>query len=666
MENYQKHIIKPSKPGMKLILVLLAVTYLHEAKVLKDVNLYPDPAPFSFGVSSGDPTTDSVLLWTKLDPFFLTEAQISADVFQIDYRIFQLNSSKVPTSFSSNSSVFSGFAETSSTSDYCLTVEVNNLIPGTYYAYFFEFNNASSSPGRTKTLPSTSNEFSVGVISCTSLYSGYFHAYNHLSKSNVDLVLHLGDYIYPDADGEECYRFPPGMCNDRLFGGCSYPTEVENEYINNFGTRFTCEINELEKYRWTHDMYHLDPDLREARRLLPFVTVYDNHDLSYTEKDGENVGLSAFVEHVPVRMSNGTVNKILKIGDLVEIILLDTNLFVEDESLLGFEQENWVYRTLNETQAQWKIIASTKELMPFAINRVGIVISRIFFRGTLSVFFILLVLTALEAKFGYEERKSISLKACRKLIDLKPGNSLTNSIDKKKEDISPEEKNNKKLDGTVSEKVGEMYGQKFLRVLNTFTFCFLLFALVIWLIAGIVLDRLLNVREIVNFDGNPSHNWNGQHASLMRLFSALKETNQGDNNIFITGDSHFTVLSNVFPFETEKYSTLFDERTEDKLGVEFLPSSGTRGNIDEKVDEIIGFGVDTFINKFISRVIRDVVIESNPQFHEHESNSHGYGRIDINLEKAAFTVNYFPILKRNPDRVKTLEAEMIHNENCYN
>ncbi|NED93537.1 alkaline phosphatase, partial [Streptomyces sp. SID11233] len=56
--------------------------------------------------------------------------------------------------------------------------------------------------GRTRTAPATNAklaEMKLAAVSCQAYHDGYFTAYRHLANEDVDLVFHLGDYLYEYA-----------------------------------------------------------------------------------------------------------------------------------------------------------------------------------------------------------------------------------------------------------------------------------------------------------------------------------------------------------------------------------------------------------------------------------------------------------------------------------
>ncbi|NJM14280.1 MAG: hypothetical protein HC896_01845 [Bacteroidales bacterium] len=95
--------------------------------------------PFYYGVASGDPLTDRVIIWTKVEPRANNEEttvqwQVSAD-----------------SSFTTIQSAGSALAVPGS--NYTVKVDVDGLYPNTYYYYRFKDKQSYSTVGRTKTLP---------------------------------------------------------------------------------------------------------------------------------------------------------------------------------------------------------------------------------------------------------------------------------------------------------------------------------------------------------------------------------------------------------------------------------------------------------------------------------------------------------------------------------
>ncbi|MCA9768800.1 MAG: alkaline phosphatase D family protein, partial [Gemmatimonadetes bacterium] len=79
------------------------------------------------------------------------------------------------------------------------------LDPDRWYWYRFMAGDATSAVGRTRTAPAPGAAAALrfGVASCQHYESGWFTAYRHMAAESLDLVTHLGDYIYEysGADG---------------------------------------------------------------------------------------------------------------------------------------------------------------------------------------------------------------------------------------------------------------------------------------------------------------------------------------------------------------------------------------------------------------------------------------------------------------------------------
>ncbi len=127
-------------------------------------------APFYHGVASGDPLSDRVIIWTRVTP--TTPGSVSV-------------SWQMATDTSFAHIVNSGTVTTDSNSDYTVKVDVTGLLPNKWYYYHFKTGSTYSICGRTKTLP-TGNVDSIrlAVFSCSDFQTGYFNAYNDISKRN--------------------------------------------------------------------------------------------------------------------------------------------------------------------------------------------------------------------------------------------------------------------------------------------------------------------------------------------------------------------------------------------------------------------------------------------------------------------------------------------------
>lgn len=298
-------------------------------------NIYADQAhaPFLYGVASGDPLTDRLIIWTKIEP----DSGVAS--ISVNWEI------ATDTTFSNL--INSGSFTTDTSRDWTVKVDVDQLSPYTTYYYRFKSpSNSYSAVGRGKTAPTGNNVKHVrgAVASCSSVYSGFFNAYRRIAeRSDLDFVIHLGDYIYDFVDEDEEVRVPT-----------PYPTEPTN----------------LQEWRDRHAYYLLDPDLRAARQAHSWMLIWDNHDI---DRNGSSYfgSVQAFWEYLPIRKPNflngQQIYRTLGYGDLMDIIFIDILVWRDIDqmpgggsSVLGTQQFNWLKNELATSTAKWKVIGNQK------------------------------------------------------------------------------------------------------------------------------------------------------------------------------------------------------------------------------------------------------------------------------------------------------------------
>ncbi|HWK35465.1 alkaline phosphatase D family protein [Sphingomonas sp.] len=265
---------------------------------------------FTHGVASGDPKQDRVTLWTRCFPADGTTARVRVEVAQ-------------DPGFRRRVAADWGVA--SPDNDYCVKIVATGLQPGSRYHYRFIGPDGATSPvGRTRTLPARgSDPFRVAVLSCANMDFGYFNAYRHLAgRSDIDLVLHLGDYIYEWGNGT--HSLAAQALKDRI-------SRPSNETVT------------LDDYRTRYAWYRADPDLAEMHRMLPIVSIVDDHEVANNSwRDGAGnhqpnegsyqvrkaAAMKAYHEWLPMP---DTPYDRYDIGDLAAIFRLDTRLLARDE-----------------------------------------------------------------------------------------------------------------------------------------------------------------------------------------------------------------------------------------------------------------------------------------------------------------------------------------------
>ena len=309
------------------------------------INLYPDSthAPFIFGVTSGDPTDTSVIIWTAI-PIDSTGAQ-----YQIGWQ--------VATDSTFGTVVASGSVTTDNSIAYTAKIDVQGLQAFTNYCYRFSIGGSYSVTGFTQTAPDsahTPDSLSFALVSCSSLYSGYFNAYRKIAfNPGINAIVHVGDWIYDyvATDTFEHVRIPQ-----------PYPVEPRS----------------LAEWRDRYRLYLLDPDLREARRLKPWVQMWDNHDISRDADSLIPICSRAYWEFGPCRRQSADSIQIWRkvaYGPLADIIVVDDWVFQGDDTfpdgslrMLPVEQYEWLMQQMDSSTAVWKFIAVSKMFAQWNLN----------------------------------------------------------------------------------------------------------------------------------------------------------------------------------------------------------------------------------------------------------------------------------------------------------
>jgi alkaline phosphatase D len=305
-------------------------------------------SPFLHGVASGDPTSDGIVLWTRV-----TGDAGAPLAFEVSYELAEAADFQRVVS--------RGSVATDAELDFTAKVDAAGLKSGSTYYYRFHALGHTSPIGRTRTLPKRNVERArFAVASCSNYPYGYFNAYGAIARrADLDAVIHLGDYLYEYANG----TYGDGTSTGRI-------PQPDKETVT------------LADYRARHATYKTDPDLKEAHRQHPFIAVWDDHESANDAWQGgaENhqpadegewearkaAALRAYFEWMPIRgLSEDTTGRIyrsFRFGRLLDLIMLDTRLIGRDRQiedpcdatglgdpdrqLLGEQQEDWLRREL--------------------------------------------------------------------------------------------------------------------------------------------------------------------------------------------------------------------------------------------------------------------------------------------------------------------------------
>jgi alkaline phosphatase D len=203
---------------------------------------------FNYGVASGDPLADRVILWThaKYDGL--------ADAVSLNYQ--------VATDASFSNVVSSGTVTATSSTGFTAKVDAAGLTAGKNYYYRFVSGKWVSPVGITRTLPATDvSSVKFAVFSCTLYSAGFFNAYDAANKSGAQYAVHLGDYIY--EYGSDPAKF--GNSDAVALGRVTAPSN---------------DIVSLEDYRTRYALYRTDPNLKALHASMPWITVWDDHEFA--------------------------------------------------------------------------------------------------------------------------------------------------------------------------------------------------------------------------------------------------------------------------------------------------------------------------------------------------------------------------------------------------
>ncbi|MDO6760358.1 alkaline phosphatase D family protein [Tamlana sp. 2_MG-2023] len=322
---------------------------------------------FDQGVASFDPTSSSVIIWTRY-------ANANSEIIW-----------EVSTDATFDTTLRSGKIITETSRDLTIAVELAELEPDQklYYRFINSDDNAISVVGETITLPEQASEVKLAVCSCSNYQAGLFNAYDAMATSEADIIVHLGDYFYEYEAG-------------------GYGASVENAFLNRLHEP-AHEILSLEDYRTRYKQYRSDKSLQLAHQKKPFICVWDDHEIANdTYKDGaenhdeategsfetrKQNALQAYSEFLPFSQlsagKNDIIYRSINIGNLVNLVMLDTRVIGRDKqlniadyftatgfdglafqtalsdpsrSLLGAEQLSWVTNQLQGNNAKWQVL----------------------------------------------------------------------------------------------------------------------------------------------------------------------------------------------------------------------------------------------------------------------------------------------------------------------
>ncbi|MFB6751185.1 alkaline phosphatase D family protein [Streptomyces sp. NPDC056353] len=326
--------------------------------------------PFTLGVASGDPLPDSVLLWTRLAPEpFLEDGGMGTERVTVEWEV------ALDEYFAGV--LFRGTADAHAEYNHSVHVDVKGLTPGTVYYYRFRAGAWLSPAGRTRTAPaagSATGSLKLAAVACQAYMDGYYTVLRHVAEDDVDVVFHLGDYLYEYAVNSA--------------GGERHYTDVTLPDV------FNRETMTLADYRLRYSLYKTDEDLRAAHARHPFVVAWDDHETenNYAGSIPENdippsefllrraAAYRAYWENQPLRAAqlpqgpDARLYRRLQWGTLAQFDILDTRQYRSDQAyddrphapgaesddpartITGTAQEQWLLDGWKASTALWNVM----------------------------------------------------------------------------------------------------------------------------------------------------------------------------------------------------------------------------------------------------------------------------------------------------------------------
>ncbi len=324
----------------------------------------PNPE-FLYGVASGDPLADRVILWTH------AKFKDDDNAVSLEWEVATDNTFTAPVS--------RGIASATSDTGFTVKVDATGLQAGTDYFFRFRFGNAASAVGRARTLPTGATaSVKLAVFSCSNYPAGYFHVYAAAAASDAQYAVHLGDYIYEyAADGY-------ASSGAAALGRASLPAN---------------EIITLDDYRARYRQYRSDPDAKTLHARMPMIAVWDDHELANDAwRDGAQnhtaategafttrraIAQQVFHEWLPIRTGSdrGVIYRSFNFGNLLSLHMLDTRMVGRDQQIavtslldpatsaqaqasfasptrqmLGTTQLQWLQAGMTQSTATWQVL----------------------------------------------------------------------------------------------------------------------------------------------------------------------------------------------------------------------------------------------------------------------------------------------------------------------
>jgi len=234
--------------------------------------LPPVSSYFPQSVASGDPKSDSVIVWTRV----YDAARIGSDL-SIKLEV------ATDSAFKNIVSIDGAPSKTitaKASDDGCVKVKIKGLSPKTYYYYKFSYTAKDdslncSNYGRTKTASAVSDDTSVkfAFVSCQDYNGRYYNSYIKMRDEELDFFVHLGDYVYETTGNPSFQTTTP----DRT----TTFSDTTGAIVFNEGTPTQYyAAQSLSNYRDLYKTYKKDRALQAVHERFPMIAIWDDHEFT--------------------------------------------------------------------------------------------------------------------------------------------------------------------------------------------------------------------------------------------------------------------------------------------------------------------------------------------------------------------------------------------------
>jgi alkaline phosphatase D len=223
---------------------------------------------FPQGLASGDPKSDSVILWARVED----DAQASADI-ALELEVATDEDFKQRIRLDAKASKVQALAKF----DHCVKLRIAGLTAATTYYYRFIYvkgdKNLVSPVGRTRTAPAPDADVAVkfAFVSCQDYIGRFYNSYVALANEDIDFIVHLGDYVY-ETTGDPSFQETSGRTIKF--------TDEQGALPLGEGDKKFFAAKSLSNYRELYKAYRSDKNLQAVHMLFPMINIWDDHEFS--------------------------------------------------------------------------------------------------------------------------------------------------------------------------------------------------------------------------------------------------------------------------------------------------------------------------------------------------------------------------------------------------